>query len=118
VSVEDVQSDEDEGRLAGAKAIKGVRVPAARDAVLSLWSVSALLREALDAIESSGCEYKSSLVWVKQSIGPGVWVRNRHELLLVARRGNYPPPEPEERVDSVLEAPRGRHSAAIAPSTM
>ena len=66
--------------------------------------------EALEVIAAWGFEYKSSLVWVKPSIGPGVWLRNRHELLLVAQRGGYPPPEPDERADSVLEAPRGRHS--------
>jgi N6-adenosine-specific RNA methylase IME4 len=47
---------------------------------------------------------------VKPSIGPGVWLRNRHELLLFARKGSFAPPDPEDRVDSVLEAPRGRHS--------
>lgn len=90
--------------------IEALPVPAAEDAVLFLWAVSALLREALAVIEAWGFEQKSSLVWVKPSIGPGVWLRNRHELLLVARRGSFSPPEPEDRVDSVLEAPRGRHS--------
>lgn len=90
--------------------IKALAVPAAEDAVLFLWAVSSLLPEAFEVIRAWGFQYKSSIAWVKPSIGPGVWVRNRHELLLVARRGSFPPPEPEDRVDSVLEAPRGRHS--------
>jgi N6-adenosine-specific RNA methylase IME4 len=90
--------------------IKALLVPTAENAVLFLWAVSALLREALDVIEAWGFEYKSCLVWVKPSIGPGLWLRNRHELLLVARKGSFGPPEPEDRIDSVLEAPRGRHS--------
>jgi N6-adenosine-specific RNA methylase IME4 len=90
--------------------IKALEVPAADDAVLFLWAVSALLPQALAVIESWGFEYKTNLVWEKEWIGPGVWLRNRHELLLVARRGAFSPPEPEDRVDSVLEAPRGRHS--------
>jgi N6-adenosine-specific RNA methylase IME4/ParB-like chromosome segregation protein Spo0J len=90
--------------------IKALQVPAAEDAVLFLWTVSALLPQALAVIESWGFDYKTNLVWTKKWIGPGVWLRNRHELLLLARRGVYPPPEPEDRVDSVLEAPRGRHS--------
>jgi len=61
-------------------------------------------------IRAWGFECKTTLCWVKPWIGPGVWLRNRHELLLLGRRGDYPPPDPEDRVDSVLEAPRGRHS--------
>jgi N6-adenosine-specific RNA methylase IME4 len=78
--------------------------------VLFIWAVSSLLPEALELLEAWGFACKSSLCWVKPSIGPGVWLRNRHELLLVARRGAYPPPAPEDRCDSVLEAARGRHS--------
>jgi len=90
--------------------IKALPVPAADNAVLFLWAVSSLLPEALEVIHAWGFEYKSNFVWVKPSIGPGVWARNRHELLLIGRRGNWPPPETHERVDSVIEANRGRHS--------
>jgi N6-adenosine-specific RNA methylase IME4 len=90
--------------------IKALPIPAGEDAVLFLWAVSGLLPQAFEVIEAWGFEYKTQLVWIKPSIGPGVWLRNRHEPLLVARRGAFPPPEAEDRVDSVLEAPRGRHS--------
>jgi N6-adenosine-specific RNA methylase IME4/ParB-like chromosome segregation protein Spo0J len=90
--------------------IKAIEVPAADDAVLFLWAVSSLLNEALDVVKAWSFQCKTTLCWVKPWIGPGVWVRNRHELLLVCRRGNHPPPDPEDRVDSVLEEPRGRHS--------
>ena len=92
------------------EAICALSVPAADEAVLFLWSVSCMLREAIEVIEAWGFVCKTSLCWVKPSIGPGVWLRNRHELLLVGRKGDYRPPEPEDRCDSVLEAPRGRHS--------
>jgi N6-adenosine-specific RNA methylase IME4 len=90
--------------------IMALRVPAADDAVLFLWVVSSLLGEALEVVRAWGFECKTTICWVKPSIGLGKWVRNRHELLLVCRRGNYPPPDPEDCVDSVVEAPRGRHS--------
>lgn len=92
------------------EAISALAVPAAADAVLFLWAVSSLLPEALEVMAAWGFSCKSSLCWVKPSIGPGIWLRNRHELLLVGRKGEYPPPEPEDRCDSVVEAPRGRHS--------
>jgi N6-adenosine-specific RNA methylase IME4/ParB-like chromosome segregation protein Spo0J len=92
------------------ESIKAIEVPAAEDAVLFLWAVSSLIEGALQVIQAWGFEYKTNLCWVKPSIGPGIWVRNRHELLLIGRRGSHPPPDPEDRVDSVLAAPRGRHS--------
>ena len=90
--------------------IKALQVPAADDAVLLLWAVNKLLPEALEVMTAWGFEYRSNLVWVKPSIGPGVWLRQRHELLLIGIRGKFSPPEPTDRCDSVLEARRGRHS--------
>jgi N6-adenosine-specific RNA methylase IME4/ParB-like chromosome segregation protein Spo0J len=90
--------------------IKALQVPVAEDAMLFLWAVSSLLPEALEVMAAWGFTNKTTLVWIKDWIGPGVWLRNRHELLLVGRRGNHSPPDPEDRADSVLEAARGRHS--------
>jgi len=49
-------------------------------------------------------------VWVKDKIGLGYFVRNQHELLLVATRGDMPSPSPANRQPSVIEAPRREHS--------
>jgi N6-adenosine-specific RNA methylase IME4 len=49
-------------------------------------------------------------VWVKDRIGMGWYVRGRHEFLLIARRGDMPTPAEADRPDSVIEAPRERHS--------
>jgi N6-adenosine-specific RNA methylase IME4 len=57
-----------------------------------------------------GFEYKSNAVWVKDKLGLGYYVRNRHELLLIATRGNFPCPQPANRPSSVIEAPRRKHS--------
>jgi len=90
--------------------IAALKIPAPENAVLLLWVVSSLLPDALDVIEAWGFVPKSTMVWVKPSIGPGNYARNRHEFLLIATRGNPPLPEPRTRPDSVVEAPRGRHS--------
>ena len=90
--------------------IKALPVPAAEDSVLLLWAVASKLPEALEVMRAWGFEYKTCLVWIKDWIGLGTWVRHRHELLLLGRRGNYAPPDPEDRPDSVIEAPRGAHS--------
>jgi N6-adenosine-specific RNA methylase IME4 len=90
--------------------IKRLAVPAADDAVLFLWAVSALLPEAIDVMQAWGFEYRSNIVWDKLSIGLGVWVRNEHEQLLIGRRGSISPPERTRRVRSIIRARRGRHS--------
>jgi N6-adenosine-specific RNA methylase IME4/ParB-like chromosome segregation protein Spo0J len=90
--------------------IKLFQVPAAENAVLFLWAVTALLPEALEVMKAWGFEYRSNMIWDKLSIGLGVWVRHEHEQLLIGRRGNYPPPTPTRRVRSIVRARRGRHS--------
>lgn len=90
--------------------IKALQLPAADDAVLFLWAVNSLLPQAFAVVEAWGFEYHSEFVWIKPSIGPGVWLRQRHEHLRIATKGRIAPPDPEDRCDSVIEAPRGRHS--------
>lgn len=91
-------------------AIAAVELPAAPDAVLFCWATAPKLREALVVIDAWGFDYKTNLVWVKDKIGMGYWARGRHEHLLVATRGAPGVPEPADRPDSVIEAPRTEHS--------
>jgi N6-adenosine-specific RNA methylase IME4 len=90
--------------------LEALQLPAADDCVLFLWIVDWAFGGAVKLLDAWGFRHKSSLVWVKPSIGPGVWVRHRHETCWMAVKGNPGPPEPEDRCDSVFEAPRGRHS--------
>jgi N6-adenosine-specific RNA methylase IME4 len=90
--------------------IEALQLPAAASGVLFLWAVNCLLPQALGVMERWGFAYRSNLVWVKPSIGLGSWLRHRHELLLVGTKGGFPAPEPTQRVDSVIEARRRRHS--------
>ena len=83
---------------------------AAPDSILFLWVTTPLLEKGLRVMEVWGFEYRTSMVWVKPSIGPGQWVRQRHEYLLIGVRGNIPTPKGENKPDSVIEAPREEHS--------
>jgi N6-adenosine-specific RNA methylase IME4 len=97
--------------------IRAIKVPAAKNCVLFLCATMPMLKDALAVIEAWGFRYKSGCVWVKDRAATGYWFRFRHELLLVATRGNVPAPAPGEQWDSVIEAAVGRHSekpAAIA----
>jgi N6-adenosine-specific RNA methylase IME4 len=81
------------------------------DAALFLWCTSPHLPDALRVVESWDFTYRTNAVWVKQgSPGLGYWVRNQHEILLIAARGNMRPPLESDRPPSVIHAPRREHS--------
>lgn len=84
------------------------------NAMLYLWATAPKLAECVDVIEAWGFTYRTCFVWVKDKIGMGYHARNQHEILLVAKRGELPPPPVEARVSSVIEAPRTEHSAKPA----
>src|SRR6516165_6643603 len=67
------------------------------DAVLFMWTTAPHLRESFDVLVAWGFEYKTNIVWMKDKIGLGYFVRNQHELLLVATRGDMPSPSPANR---------------------
>jgi N6-adenosine-specific RNA methylase IME4 len=80
------------------------------DAVLFLWAVACDLPGALRVVTAWGFEYVTHLVWVKDKAGLGHWVRNQHELLLIARRGDMPTPLPKNRPPSVIQVAKREHS--------
>jgi N6-adenosine-specific RNA methylase IME4 len=82
----------------------------AADAVLFLWSPSPKLFESFSVIKEWGFDYRTCAVWKKDKIGMGYFFRQQHELLLVARKGNMPVPEPANRPSSIIEAQRLNHS--------
>ena len=82
----------------------------AEEAILFLWVPAPFSKKGHSVLEAWGFDYRTQMVWVKPSIGTGQWVRQRHELLYIGVRGNLPTPAPEDKPDSVLEAPRLGHS--------
>lgn len=115
----------------------GVPAIAAPDSILFYWSTAASLLDDLEIMAEWGFagfrprgadglirrdpdgaplppagsgRYASHWAWLKPGLGLGRWNRDRHELLLIGRRGRPPAPAPGQQPDSILEAPRGRHS--------
>lgn len=87
-----------------------VRDIAARDALLLLWTTVPFIRLAFDVIDAWGFKYVSEVVWVKERTGTGFWARNRHEPLLICKRGRLPCPKPALFADSVIEGQQRQHS--------
>ena len=92
--------------------IKAVNVAAVAspDSVLLLWATAPKLPECLEVMQEWGFTYRTNMIWVKDKIGTGYYVRNKHELLLIGRRGEMPVPTPGTQPDSVIVAPRTGHS--------
>lgn len=85
------------------------------DAVLFLWLVESMQRDALAVVTAWGFVEKTSLVWEKLTVrgrphfGMGRILRAAHERCIVATRGRCPPAVRDVR--SRFAAPVGRHSA-------
>jgi N6-adenosine-specific RNA methylase IME4 len=99
----------------GVEAIKAFPLPPlAPDAVLLLWRVASMQREALDVMDAWGFDLKTEIVWRKltkhgkQHFGMGHYVRASHEVCLLGTRGRWKPRA--RNVRSVFDAPVGRHS--------
>ncbi len=88
--------------------LKEIKLPTADDCVLWLWGVDLLLKETLDLIEYWGFERKSTLIWDKQIIGLGHWLRNQHEYCFLCVKGK--PVFHGESTSSILNAKRLKHS--------
>jgi N6-adenosine-specific RNA methylase IME4 len=83
---------------------------ASESALLFLWVPTPLLEQAFQVIAAWGFEYRTGIVWDKCIVGMGNYVRQRHENLLIARRAEFPTPEPARRPPSIIEARRREHS--------
>ena len=90
--------------------IRALNIPAADDAVLYLWTTAPFLAHSVGVIDAWGFIYKSNFVWIKDRIATGYWARNRHEHVLIGRRGKHPTPAPAVRRDSVIEGRQREHS--------
>lgn len=85
------------------------------DAMLFMWVPSSLLEDGLQVLKAWGFKYVTQAVWFKNGGGNvdyqgGVYYQS-HESILVGRRGDgLPAPKPENKVSSVIVAPREEHS--------
>jgi hypothetical protein len=91
-------------------AIKHLRPPASKNAILLLWAPNPHLKQAIDVMEAWGFKYKSNYVWTKDKFGTGYWNRSQHETLLVGTRGKFRAPH---RMDWKQRRQRGLQPAFI-----
>lgn len=63
---------------------------AAPDSHCWLWVTNAVLRYGYDVLEAWGFTPRSIFVWLKPYLGPGVYLRNSTESVLLGTRGKAP----------------------------
>lgn len=81
------------------------------DAILFLWATAPKLAEAMQVITAWGFTYKTCAIWDKEWTGMGNYFRIQHELLLIATRGDIPPPKTDNRPASIVKFKRStKHS--------
>jgi N6-adenosine-specific RNA methylase IME4 len=99
--------------------IKNIKIPASKDSILFLWATAPLLPEAIETLKAWGYEYKTNAIWHKISghngkvpiiNNLGFYFKNRHELLLVGKRGNIKCPNPNSRYYSIFDGKSNAHS--------
>ena len=78
-------------------------------AVLFLWATNAMLEDALRVCKAWGFDYKSNRVWIKDTTaGIGWFTISKHELLLIATKGEGM--HPEKKFESWFKAKVEKHS--------
>jgi N6-adenosine-specific RNA methylase IME4 len=93
-------------------AIAAIKLPAAKDCILFLWTTPAMKLDALRAMAAWGFAYKSTYYWHKRGRGHGYWsCEEQVEELLVGARGNVPAPTMGMQPPQMQTYPRGVHSA-------
>ena len=67
--------------------IKNIDVPAKEDSIMFLWTTHQFLRDAFEILDEWGYTYKATMVWNKEKIGMGHWLRMQCEFCLLAVKG-------------------------------
>jgi len=67
--------------------IYNINLPASDNSILWLWTTQAYLYESKKILEHWGFQYKATLVWNKDKIGMGHWLRMQCEFCLLGIKG-------------------------------
>jgi N6-adenosine-specific RNA methylase IME4 len=88
--------------------IRALKIPAAQDCALWLWTTNKHLHEAFHIVEAWGFTYKTLLTWAKHIIGLGRSLRGQTEHCILAVKGS--PKLNLTNQSTLLQAHRREHS--------
>lgn len=85
-----------------------LKPPFADNAVCFLWTTHAFIFDAKELLDKWGFTYKATIVWDKEKIGMGAWLRMQCEFCLVGIRGK--PMWNNTKYRDIIREPRREHS--------
>ena len=85
-----------------------IKIPSSKNCVLFLWTTHAFIWDAIELLDEYGFEYKANLVWNKQKMGMGAWLRMQCEFCLIGIKGT--PLWDNKTHRDIIEEPRREHS--------
>ena len=88
--------------------LKELQLPAAGNSVLFLWTTHQFIWDAKELLTHWGFTYKAMMVWDKEKIGMGVWLRMQCEFCLVGIKGK--PIWENTTWRDIIREPRRQHS--------
>jgi N6-adenosine-specific RNA methylase IME4 len=88
--------------------IKNLDIPASENCILFFWTTQKFLRDSFEIVEHYGFDYKGAIVWDKEKIGMGEWLRMQCEFCLVAIKGK--PIWQHHDIRDIIREPRREHS--------
>jgi N6-adenosine-specific RNA methylase IME4 len=88
--------------------IKAIELPLHENAVVFLWTTHAFLPDAIEIAKTWGLEYKATIVWNKEKMGMGAWLRMQCEFCLVCIKGK--PFWDNTKHRDIINEPRREHS--------
>lgn len=88
--------------------IKQIKLPLMKDAVVLLWTTHKFLPDAFEILKEWGLQYKATMVWNKEKIGMGAWLRMQCEFCLIGIKGD--PYWVNTTHRDIISEPRREHS--------
>jgi len=85
--------------------IKNIKLPVTDDSIVFLWTTHKFLPDAFEILKHWGYDYKATIVWNKNTMGMGYWMRMQCEFCLLAVKGNPVWTNTTER-DIIIETKR------------
>jgi N6-adenosine-specific RNA methylase IME4/ParB-like chromosome segregation protein Spo0J len=67
--------------------IKNIKLPAAENCILFLWTTHKFMRYSFDILDTWGFRDVAIITWVKDRMGLGTWLRSQSEFCIMAVKG-------------------------------